>query len=99
MTPDDADRFEDILRHRFGGRVERRLVRDGLYRFAVVSPRFEGLAMDRRIDLAWDAALDLGDDALVGVSAIYTHAPSELAEDDEEPYRLTDATPAASAST
>jgi hypothetical protein len=84
--PGDADlpgyavRLRNALLAEFGGEAEAERTGTGdRCRFAVVSPRFEGVEGLDQQDMAWDVAERVLDrKEVVQVTLILTYAPSEL---------------------
>ena len=79
MTPDDARRLTTALKGRFGGNAEAEEVSPGRYRFAVVSPLFDGVPHLRRQDQIWlvvDAVLSR--EQVVDLSLVLAFAPDEV---------------------
>ncbi len=79
MTRERADVLAEALRGRFGGEVDVEPVNGaGRYRFAVVSPRFDGVPHLRRQDEAWEVVdATLSREETLDISLILTIAPSD----------------------
>lgn len=82
MTQDQANALRDTFVRELGADVELEQVsRAGRYRFALTSPRFEGMAHLARQDLIWPFVDQvLPREATLDVSMILAFAPSELTE-------------------
>lgn len=81
MTTTQATALKKALRKEFSGKVDaERINGRGRYRFAVVSPRFSGMAHLKRQDAIWKVVdSTLPREATLDVSLILAFAPKELA--------------------
>jgi stress-induced morphogen len=82
MTRKQADMLAQSLRRKFGGETEFEAVnKQGRYRFAIVSKRFNKMSQLKRQDEVWkivDQVLPRG--ASMDISTILAYAPADLAE-------------------
>ncbi len=81
MTSQERDGLVEALKQRFAAQVDFELVGDnGRYRFAVVSPQFDGMPHLARQDAIWLVVDEvLSREASIDVSLILAYSPADLA--------------------
>jgi stress-induced morphogen len=79
MTEERARRLADELSRHFNGQAEIEAVAPGRYRFAIVSPQFEGVGQLQRQDRAWEVVDQVFTrEEVLDISLILAFAPGEL---------------------